>query len=229
MWDLFCVDRSVFCNTFLVLCSAGGLVCDVGQSDMTSVWLHWLSVFVCVSAWFAFGVYWFKRYVCVFRVERDSSFFEGTRLATFPIVVMGFSALIHSQQLCAVVESIEFDRDIFRVSLNHKILCSFFFLSLRKRLQNIKFTRWIPELLLISIKYRFHFLIKKIQNASSSIYIIHLSLFKHETSKKCTSTRHFSSLKTVVQQLEQFVFSVQYSSMESSSSTEIVRWNDMFY
>lgn len=127
MWDLFCVDRSVFCNTFLVLCSAGGLVCDVGQSDMTSVWLHWLSVFVCVSAWFAFGVYWFKRYVCVFRVERDSSFFEGTRLATFPIVVMGFSALIHSQQLCAVVESIEFDRDIFRVSLNHKILCSFFF------------------------------------------------------------------------------------------------------
>lgn len=29
----------------------------------------------------------------------------------------------------------------------------------------------------------------------------------------------------VVQQLEQYAFSVQYSSMESSGSTEIVKWN----
>jgi hypothetical protein len=133
MWDLLFVDYSIFCNTFFVLCSARGLDCDAGQCDVTSVWLHWLSVFACVSACFAFGFHWFKCCVCVFRVEGDRCIFEGTQLATFPIVAMGFSALIHKS--AALSSSwghrvwYRYLKGIFRVSLNHKILCIFFIIE----------------------------------------------------------------------------------------------------
>jgi len=114
MCDMSCVTRSlfwialwggVFCLRYWLLWWS---VCVV-----SSVWLYWFSVSACASAFilitasFLSVFHWFKWCAFIFPIEGATSicFLFGTWLATFPIVVMRFSVLIHVRLSVTVLVS----------------------------------------------------------------------------------------------------------------------------